>query len=402
MPLESAVREIAARLLERDFVLIHAHHDSDGIAAGSILCHALWRADVPFRMRTGIDVELPDMKGDTVLCDFGAQVQGLPEDTIVIDHHPPLFRGPYHLNPHLFGIDGERELSASAAAYMLAMEMGDNADLAGIALLGMLGDRQTITGENRRIVNEGIAKGVIEPAKGLLLAGRDDTERLLYAIDPYLPGVSGKEAICRSIVEAVTRGEERDEDLLLSRLVLEAAPSTSVEALTRLYGTRYLLKRECVEDAHTLMAIIDACGKRERGGLGTALCLRHAPALEDAMDVMRQFRGEVIGALMKAEPERDALLWTEVPHSGLTGSVADALAWDMQVERPVAVFAREGSRCRISLRAPRGMQIDLGGIARAAAGACGGSGGGHSESAGALVETGMFGCFRERLAEAVG
>ncbi|MDH7593796.1 MAG: DHH family phosphoesterase [Methanomicrobiales archaeon] len=402
MPLESAVREVAACLLDRDFVLIHAHHDSDGIAAGSILCHALRRADVPFRMRTGMDAEPADMKGDLVLCDIGSQLHSLPEDTVVIDHHTPIFEGPYHVNPHLFGIDGQRDLSASAAAYLIAMEMGDNADLAGIALLGMLGDRQAIAGENRRIVNEGIAKGVIEPAKGLLLAGGDDVERLLYAIDPYLPGVSGNEAVCRGIAAALDGGEGEGRDLLLSRLVLEAAAGASTEALTRLYGTRYLLKRECLEDAHTLMALVDSCGKSERGGLGTALCLRHVPALEDAVGVMRHFRRQVIEALTGAGRGEGALLWIEVPHSGLTGSVADALAWDMEVQRPVAVFAREGGRCRISLRAPRGMRLDLGAIARSAADACGGSGGGHTDRAGALVETEMFGCFRERLAEAFG
>lgn len=399
MPLENAVREVAAYLLERKFVLVYAHNDADGIAAGSILCHALRREDVPFRFRLTHAMEKADMEGTPVYCDLSAE--GIGEEAVVIDHHLPAFEGSYHLNPRLFGIDGERELSSSALAYLVACEMGENLDLAGLALLGMLGDRQAIEGANRSIVNEGIAQGVIEPAKGLLLAGRDDMERLFHAIDPYLPGVSGNEAICREIFDASRRGEVADVEELLSRIVLECAPQASLDALTRLYGTTYRLKRECIEDAHTMMAMLEACGKSGRGGIAATLCLRYSDAAGEAFAVMERFRRKVIDAIAGAAREENKALWIEVQDAGITGAVADAIAWDLETSKTVAVFARSEGECRISLRAPQTSELMMGEIAQGIARACGGSGGGHPRRAGARIPLERLSCFREKLAEAV-
>ncbi|NLB01299.1 MAG: DHH family phosphoesterase, partial [Methanomicrobiales archaeon] len=217
MSLDAAAARLADRLLEQEFVEVLAHHDADGIAAASILCHAMFREGGRFRLRIrpGITTaDLPD-DGSVLLCDFGSALTDLPSDVMVVDHHLPRFEGDYHVNPHLAGIDGDRDLSAAGAAYIVAQRMGDNRDLAGLALLGIIGDAQAIEGPNREIVNEGIANGFITPRRGLRLPGRGLVEQFALAIDPYLTGFSGAPDAARTLVAEVTDEDDMDTESLL-------------------------------------------------------------------------------------------------------------------------------------------------------------------------------------------
>ncbi len=112
---------------------------------------------------------------------------------MVVDHHLPKFEGTFHANPRLAGIDGDRELSGAGMAYIVAQKMGDNRDLSGLVIPGIIGDGQEITGKNLGIFNDGITDGIIVPDRGLTLPGRDMTERWYTAISPYLDGISGGE-----------------------------------------------------------------------------------------------------------------------------------------------------------------------------------------------------------------
>ena len=44
MSLETAAGTVADRIKRQEFIEVYAHHDADGIAAASILCHAMLRA----------------------------------------------------------------------------------------------------------------------------------------------------------------------------------------------------------------------------------------------------------------------------------------------------------------------------------------------------------------------
>ncbi|MFW5639322.1 MAG: DHH family phosphoesterase, partial [Methanoculleus sp.] len=180
MPLDTAAVTLADHLLEQEFVEVLAHHDADGIAAASILCHAMFRRGGRFRLRIRPSITTEDVPREcsVLLCDFGSALSDLPGDVMVVDHHVPHFEGDYHVNPRLAGIDGDRDLSAAGTAYLIAQHMGDNRDLAGLVLLGILGDRQDLEGPNRDIINEGVANGFIAPRRGLRLPGRGLIEQL--------------------------------------------------------------------------------------------------------------------------------------------------------------------------------------------------------------------------------
>ncbi|PKL59908.1 MAG: phosphoesterase, partial [Methanomicrobiales archaeon HGW-Methanomicrobiales-4] len=51
MSIETAAKDMASRITGHEQVEILCHHDADGIAAGSIMSLALYRAHIPFRLR---------------------------------------------------------------------------------------------------------------------------------------------------------------------------------------------------------------------------------------------------------------------------------------------------------------------------------------------------------------
>jgi len=399
MSLEDAADLIAEHILEQEFVEVFAHHDADGIAAGAILCHALLRAGKHFRLRVRQDITAAEIPGGAavVLCDMGAGMQDLPGGVVVIDHHVPHFEGEYHLNPHLEQLD-ERALSASGAAYLVADRMGENRDLASLVLLGIIGDDQSLAGPNHEIVSDGIANGFIAPGRGLRLAGRDLTERLVLSIEPYLAGYSGDPAAVADLLKRSAGNSGIEMDTLLSLLLLGCSRETTAHSMQAVYGATYALGKEVVSDAHTLTALIEACGISGRGGLGASICLRSPLGLDEAWTAMVEYRSKVAGAIRTIKQEGDGPLYT-VEDAGITGGIADILARDREQSTPVAVMARSGDWYRLSVRCPTGLERDLEALTRDLATACGGRGGGHACRTGAMIPAGQIALCRKKLAE---
>jgi single-stranded-DNA-specific exonuclease len=403
MSLDAAAAGLADHLLKQEFVEVLAHHDADGIAAASILCHAMFRKGGQFRLRIRPGITTADLPGDgsVLLCDFGSALTDLPGDVMVVDHHLPHFEGDYHVNPHLAGIDGDRNLSAAGAAYIVAQRMGDNRDLAGLALLGIIGDGQAIDGPNREITSEGIANGFIAPRRGLRLPGRGLVEQLALAVNPYLPGFSGEPDRARTLVAEVTDEDDVDIESLLSRIVLAAAPNASVFAMCGIWGTTYSLGREVVDEALSLAAVVDACGKAGNGDIGASLCLRSSHALQEAWEITARYRQAVIAGIRGARRLDERVALFAVDDGSVASDVADALANDFVQNGPVFVIGESGGRYAVSARCPPGIDLDLEALMRRLAEACGGQGGGHRRRAGARIGADQVDRFRRELLEAI-
>ncbi len=408
MSLATIAETITEQIRRQEFIELLAHHDADGIAAGSILCHAMMRAGIRFRIRVRHDVTPADMISDGdalhLLCDLGAGMADLPKDTIVVDHHLPVFEGVFHANPRLEGIDGDRELSSAGMAYLIAQKMGDNRDLAGLVIPGIIGDGQEITGKNLEIFNDGVANGIIVPDRGITLPGRDMTERWYMATSPYLSGISGGEEHIADIIglaQDQAQGANKSRlDILLSQVILGAGPDASLASLMAIYGDTYHLQREVIEDAHALTAVIDACGKAGHGDLGATICMRSSHYLEQAWEIARQHRLKVIDGVKNAHPDEGSIGIYQVHDVTLAGDVADILARDRPESRPVLVYAREGDSCRISVRCPAGTGAGIGPMVRELAETCGGNGGGHIHKAAAVIPAEKIGIFSRNWQEA--
>ena len=402
MPLEADAEQLALHLLAQEFVEIYAHHDADGIAAGAIIATAMHRAGRPFRLRCTPRITPADLTGEAgvLLCDFGASREDLPPHVMVIDHHPPRFDGEFHVNPALAEPSGGGEVPASGAAYLVAQHMGENRDLAGIALVGMIGDNQEWSGANRGILNDGIANGYITTGRGILLPGRDLTEALTLATRPYLDGISGDEAAARKLVEECSPEGKISLDALLSLVVLRAGTSVVAGALESLYGDTYTLEKEAIADLHTLAAVVDACGRAGMGGFATSLLLSRRVPEHEAWEALRSYRAKVIAAIRSAQP-LDVDGWYGVGDASVNGPVADALVLSRGGERPVFVFSPGEGVWHISARCPAGVRMDLEKVVRDLARSCDGDGGGHRCRAGATISARYLDQFRKGLAEAM-
>lgn len=403
MSLEATTALIAEHLARQEYVEVYGHNDADGIAAASILGIAILRAHGQFRLRIRHGISTAEIGKDAVvlLCDFGSSLEGLPPDAVVIDHHHTVVTGKYHLNPQYHGVDGDRELSASGAAYLIAQHMGDNRDLAGLALLGVIGDRQELAGTNLEIFNEAVAEGVISLMRGICLPGRDDHERLLMAINPYLHQVSGDAPAVTGLLARSRAEEVTDRAALISLLLLEISPYATVEAMESIYGDRFRLDREVIDDAHSLTAVVDACGKSGHGGLAASLCFRSPEGLDEAWQLARHHRLKVIEAIRTVAVQEGSPGFYVVDDPVVSSDVADALAYDCVQETPIAVFARSGDLCHISARTPKGIGIDIGSAMREIAISCGGFGGGHRNRAGATISCSEMDRFRTGLQEMI-
>ncbi len=403
MSLEDAAGQIAERLGDLDYIDLYAHNDADGISAGAIIGIALRRAGKGFRMRIVRTIAPGDLVGTgrepAVLCDIGAGIPDLPGETLVIDHHESRFAGEYQVNPCLEGIDGEKELSGAGTAYLVASALGDNRDLAGLVMPGIIGDRQPLAGENLRIFNDAVAEGVISTKRGLRLSGRDPEEQLLMSINPYFDGVSGDATVVDAIIgesggpEAIRTGEE------VSLVILKTAGCATASALGAIYGDTYGLDREVIPDAHSLTAVIDACGKTGHGGLAASICLRSSESLPEAWEITKQFRLGVIAAIREAIRSGDGPV--RVDGIDLVSDVADALAWDCVREKPIMVYSEDQELCRISARRHPGSEVDIGDLLHHLASEAGGTGGGHKGRGGATIPKAMFGRFAESWQEAM-
>ena len=404
---ESAAATVAGEIKRQEYVEVFAHHDADGIAAAAILCHAMSRSGVRFRLRVRDGVKTADLTGDAayLLCDLGSGQEDLPGSTMVVDHHMVKFEGEFHANPRLCGIDGDRELPAAGMAYYVAQALGDNRDLAGLVIPGVLGDGQEFAGRNLDIFNEAIANGVIVPDRGLLLPGRDMAERWYMATSPYLQGISGNENLIAEILDAAHDRKEPGNgprlDSLLSQVILGAAETVPAGSLNAVYGDTFHLQREVIEDAHALTAVIDACGKTGNGGIGASLCLRSSHDLDKAWEIARQHRVQVIEAVRTARPLEGSPGIFEVQGATLASDVADILVRDLPVTAPVLVYTQGEDVCHLSARCPRGITADIGPIVRRLAESCGGSGGGHVLRAGATIPCGQIALFKKGWTEAL-
>jgi single-stranded-DNA-specific exonuclease len=190
--LEGAMSRAAIALRARstkEITLFH-HNDTDGLCSGAILLRALTRAGYHAE-RICLEKPYPGVLEKVfraegrifVFADFAGRIAphlaALNRNrnlVLVLDHHAaaaveaPERHGVYNLDPELYGLKGDRDISASVTCYLFARLLdGANKDLAGLAVLGAVGDRfferGRLVGINRRAVEEAVEVGLLKVAE---------------------------------------------------------------------------------------------------------------------------------------------------------------------------------------------------------------------------------------------
>lgn len=380
MSLEETAARIAAYILSKDYVEVYAHHDADGIASAAILTVALRRSDIAFRLRflphlKREDVERPEV---SILCDLGASIPDFPDSIVIIDHHVPYAKNSFHINPRLEGIDGETELSAAGCAYLVANALGDNRDLAGLVMVGIIGDNQKITGMNQTIIGDAVGNNLIGVGKGVLLSGRTVAEQLEYATLPYLGNITGNASVAEKIESQCmnTVTDEAFTKVLLEEIIVRS--DATYFDLVNIYGESWKLLREVISDAVAYTAVIDACGKSGRPDLGFAVAAGDATALDAAWETTLSFRKKIIASIEGASVVKPSV-WL-IDSIDTVSDVADIFA--RKYNKAVVVLARGSEYLKVSARAPERCNVNFEQMMKNAAEKLGGSGGGHKTRAG--------------------
>jgi single-stranded-DNA-specific exonuclease len=458
---ETAAKTIRETVKQDGLIQVFSHLDADGVAAAGIIGKALFRLDARFRIRITQWIEnkiLGDVLSDKpqliIFTDLGSGYvdllsQKLSDFKIVIlDHHQIVGQesaGFVHVNPHLFGLDGARDISGSGVAYFVAKALDKvNVDLAPVAVVGALGDLQDkyeqrmLGGLNEKIVEDATASGLLAVEKDLMFFGRE-TRPILKALasttTPFIPGISGEEekslAFLKSLGIEPKNGDKwralrdltDDEKKRLCSKLAEHLVSMGLHyQVNSLVGHVYTLTREepwtPLRDAREFSVLLNGTGRMEKAGLGVAVCMGdRASALEEANRVLEDYRRNInkyLGWVME-KPERMkefvniyVVYGEDFINDKMVGAVSSILTSSLpNPEKPLIAYAnlQEEGIAKISTRTTETViskGVNLGEIMQVAAEKFRGKGGGHNIAAGAQVPIEEINNFIAAVDELVG
>ncbi len=408
--LRGRAKRAAELVAKHDFVRIYTHYDADGISAGAILAKALLRAGKSFQISflKGLNEPFDYEKGELLLfADMGSGYADLMSevdtDVVILDHHVPNGeivpkKALAHVNPHLVGMDGTFELSASGVCYFFANELGRNKDLASIALIGLLGDKQKFEGGNAEILRSGIEAGVVEEKTGLNLPSGKLREALLYSLEPYLDFYGREEEMEELLEKASLDGEREFEELsddetrrLADAITLRLLRQKAYTGIfDQIIGKRLVLKNLLIKNAAMAVDVVNSCGRI--GAMSTALSmlLGDVEALNRALRINHEYVRQILEELRKRRQEvREGFcIRYLVMNDGPSASpIATILSRYILTDKPLIVISIKNEHAKVSARTNKSIaeRVDLAEVMRLAAERVGGRGGGHRVAAGANI-----------------
>ncbi len=404
--LEKLAEAAASALLRCESVRVISHNDADGIASAGLICSALKRAGIPFHatLVKRLDESVLDMvEPPVVFCDMGSGkpdlISGLDGDVFVFDHHRPVGElDCIHVNPHLVGVDGAFELSASGTVYSVVRQMGDNVDLAGLALVGALGDRQMMVGANRAVLEEAVDASVVETRPGLKMEDGPLDLVLEMSLDPLLDITGDLEKVREFLDEVGVHGDlphlaGKDLSRIATALVLKILMQNSFAA-DSVVGETLRLRKEVVENAFEFVWILNSCGKTGETGLGLSLCMRDDGVLDEGRKLTTDYKREILSEIVLFQEhlqETDHIRYAIMDDMESTGMVAGLGMRYLYTDLPIIILNRTEDLVKVSARGNRFLihhGLDLSIALKKAAESVGGGGGGHNVASGAAVPLG--------------
>jgi single-stranded-DNA-specific exonuclease len=422
---------------------VFSHLDADGIAAAGIIGKALLRLDARFRIRITQWIEekifevLSDKPQLIVFSDLGSGYADLLGEKlkdfkmVILDHHQVVGEcsdNVVHVNPHLHGIDGARDISGAGVAYFVAKAIDEaNVDSAPVAIVGALGDMQDkydqrmLGGMNERIVQDAVNDGSLTVEKDLIFFGRETRpihRMLANTTVPFVPGISGEEGNSLAFLKDLNIEPKNGEKWRALRDLSDEEKKRLCTALADymlsrglrfdvgdLIGHVYVLNREepwtPLRDAREFAVLLNATGRMDRSSLGVSVCMSdRGSAFEEATKVLEEYRRNINKYLswVMDKPERMremesiyVVYGENFINDKIVGAISSILSGGLSnPDKPLIAYAnvQDQGLAKISARTvdaivARG--LNLGDVMQEAAEKCEGKGGGHNIAAGAQV-----------------
>ena len=416
----SEASDVIKKHIKNDNVIrIISHNDADGISAAAVLANALKEEKVQFhttivpRLKQDIINQLRHEKHDLIIfSDMGSafvdELNSFKSDVIIADHHQvsdvEAKDNVVHINPHLFDIDGSRDLSGAGSSYLAVRDL-DKKHLAYFALIGAFGDMQGqegFTGVNKLIVDDAKQSGNLEIHEGLKIVSKSSEplfKSLAYTFSPPLPKITGDLEGATEFLERMnlsygikfTDLGEEERDILKEELV-KINPD--------IFGDCYTIPKEVplLRDLEEYSYILDACGKNKKFGLGLSIAIgEREKALKTAVDLQRRYRDQLVKGLEWIKKEGSNEL-SEIQYlysedkvlKSVMGTIASiALSTELLDDsKPILGLSRLNKDIKVSGRTTRPLVekgVNLGKALQDSSNNFGGQGGGHDIAAGAMI-----------------
>lgn len=417
-----SLERVVSRLKELENPVVVSHIDADGLTSGGIMLKTLREMGkpaeiIPIRQLDQTTYDDVPWDRELVFVDLGSGQIEWTKDHVVIDHHQPIKETPYQFNAHYLGMEGSREISASGLAYLISKELIGHSNLAGPAVVGMMGDRVTVplSGYARIPLETPWVKAM----KGLKYFGRETRSLpvfLEYASDPFIPGLSSELGSCYNFIRNLKLDEKKTyhqlnkkEREILNNSLVKYASERRVR-VHHMLGEYYILPEmpEGVEmrDASEFSTLLNACGRHDRPEVGIGL-VTGEDVYEDAKYLLRIHRrllSKGINELRVKGTEKFKnfqLFRGDTIKPTLVGIVAGIAISARIVDhnKPMIALTYEEGGYKVSGRGTlelveRGLNI---GTAMSQASKNIGEGGGHDVAAGAFVKDGKIKEFLRRL-----
>ncbi len=451
--MQKRIDSVAAIIKKAVTVHVVTHIDADGLTAGAIAVQTLKRMgkehSIEFvkQVDTMLTDRLQKEQHDLVwLTDLGSSIVTEKPlfPMVVTDHHTCSKESdvPFHLNPHLFGIDGGYQLSGAGATYLVSKSIDPkNSDLSALAIVGACGDLQNrrygrLVGLNKELLEDAKKASVLDAKMDIGYFGRETRpvyKLLQFSNDPIIPGVSGRESAAISLLKSldipVKDGSEWRRWIDLSDderrkiishiaqiLLTKGFGHTNVK---RLLGESYILLKESIgtelHDAKEFATLLNSTARYGQYEIGLQVCLGDRQTyLQKAQSLLRGHRHNLVEGIQFAKAEgieqRDYVQFFHAKtgiRDTIVGIVTNMLLNDEETRNdlPLVGFAEKSStEIKASARATQQLidkGLDLSIVIRKAASKVDGIGGGHNIAAGATIPKGKEEAFLNAFEEEV-
>ena len=433
-------KEIGDIIKNTKEVHIISHIDADGITAGSIAYQTVKRLgketsiDFVKQLDEVIIERLKNQNHELVwFTDLGSNISAqYPEiNKIITDHHscPEDSNKSYHLNPHLFNIDGGFEISGAGTTYLVSKTLNkENIDLSPLAIIGACGDLQDrrfgkLTGFNKEILKDGESSGLVKSKMDIRYFGRETRsipKLLQYANDPIIPGLSGREQACISFLQdlgiQVQDGDKwrrwidlnKSERMLIVSNIAQLLLTKGFghKITKRILGEVYILEKEEegteVHEAKEFATLLNSTARYGQFDVGLQVCLGNRDKyLDEARNLLLGHRANLVEGLQFAREEGiQKRKYLQFFNAGtgirdtIVGIVTNMLLNSEEVSSdiPLIGFADKGDgEIKASARGTQQLVskgLNLSKAMKKAANELNGVGGGHNIAAGATIPKG--------------
>ena len=433
-------REIGNIINHSKEIHIVTHIDADGITAGAIASETLKRLGKEYSIECVKQLDdfilnrLTDENHELVwFTDLGSSIStDCPDiNKIITDHHtcPKDSNMPFHLNPHLFGLEGAYDISGAGVTYLVSKCIDlKNMDLSALAIVGACGDLQDrkfcrLQGMNREILTDGEKAGVIQSKMDVRYFGRETrpvSKLLRYSGDPFIPGLSRREDACVSFLQDlnirlkdgdywrkwIDLNKEERQKIISSIAQMLLTKGFGHELTGRIIGEIYVLSKEKLgtelHDAKEFATLLNSTARYDQYEVGLNVCLGDRNNwLKKACNLLRGHRRNLVEGLQFAKEEKiQKRTFLQFFHAGdgirdtIIGIVTNMMlnSEDVDSNLPLIGFAyTENGDVKVSARTTHAIVdkgLDLSSALINAAKELNGVGGGHNIAAGATIPKG--------------